>query len=94
MSGDERGVEQSKQDRLGQPLEVDGGGGEQGLYVHVFEAASGGSGNSVEGFGQPVRALDPPAVAGIEAGFGLTPGQSLAPVACASRLRQSRSTST
>ena len=77
--GCEQGMEQGKQDRPGQPLEVDGCGGEEGLDFHVFEAASGGSGHSVERFGQPVGPLDPPAVAGIEAGFGLTPGQSFAP---------------
>ena len=72
-------ADQGKQDRLGQPLEVDRCGGAEGLDFRVFAAASGGSGHCVECFGQPVGTLDRPAVAAVEAGFGLTQGPSFAP---------------
>ena len=70
--------DQDKQDRLRQSLEVDGGCGEKGLNFHVLEAASGCPVHAVEGLGQPVCALDQPAVAAVEAPFLLTPGQSFA----------------
>ena len=49
------------------------------MDFHVFEAASGGSGHPVQRLGQSVCAFDPPAVAAVEVGFGVTPSQSLAP---------------
>ena len=71
-------MDQGKEDRLGQPLEVDGCCGKQGLDFRVFKAASGGSGHSVQGFGQPMGTLDPPAMAGVEVVFCGPPSQSLA----------------
>ena len=86
----EPGCAQGKQDRRDQPLEVDGCGGEEGLDSHVYEGAPCGSGRCVECFGRPAGTLETPAVAGMEAGFGLTPG----PVDCVGRAARQPNTST
>lgn len=70
-------MHKGKQDGLCQPLEVDGCCGKQGFDFHVFEAASGGSGPSMQGFGQPVGTFGSPAVAAVEAVFCGTSGQLL-----------------
>ena len=78
-------MDQSKQDRLCQALEVDGCGGEQGLDFHVFETAPGGSGHAVQGLGQPVHTFDQPAVTGGEVGFVGPPRQ---PFSASTQVRQ------
>jgi hypothetical protein len=67
-------------------LEVHGYCGEQGLYFHVFEAASNGSVQSVERSPRmrhrserrwrrgAVRAFDAPSVSGVDRAFRLAPG--------------------
>ena len=74
-------MDQSKQDRLVEALEVDGCCGEQGLDFHVFKSAPGGSGHPVQGFGQSMHAFDQPAVTGVEVGFVGTPCQPFSPSA-------------
>ena len=68
-------MDQSKQERLCEALEVDGFGGKQGLNFHVFKSAPGGSGHPAQGFGQSMHVFDQPAVKGVEVGFVATPRQ-------------------
>ena len=60
-------ADQEKQQGFGEPLQVDGGGGHQGLDFHVGQPPAHGPVQSVEGFGQTVDAFDQPAVAGCTA---------------------------
>jgi hypothetical protein len=73
---DDREEEQHHGSR--QFLEVHGDGGQQSLDFHVFEPPPDGSGKSVECLGGAVRALDPPAVAGVDRAFVFTPRRAFA----------------
>jgi hypothetical protein len=64
---------------LARVLEVHGYCGEQGLYFHVFEPPADGSVQSMKRLGGAVRAFHPPAVAGVDRVFFVTPCRAFAP---------------
>jgi hypothetical protein len=50
----------------GQPLKVDGGRSQQRLDVHILEAPTHGSSETLPGLGLPVEAFGSPAMATVE----------------------------